>query len=112
MIVFGWAATIVGAVLFLAALGMTLHANSSVRVPFYRNAEVVPSASITMRSVGAGLLVFGAAALSLATSYWTLVVAVAVLAIVLIAIIIHNRKVESRSVRRNSMIDGENAHAS
>lgn len=33
-------------------LGITLRANPSTRVPFYRNAAVIPGGSVAMRAIG------------------------------------------------------------
>ncbi len=64
MDVFEWIAAVVGAVLFIASLIRTIRANPDTRIPFNRNPPVIPAGSIAMRSIGAGLLVFGGVALT------------------------------------------------
>src|SRR5690606_2043679 len=88
---FGWIAAIAGNALFIASLVLTVRANPGTRIPFYRNAPVIPVGSIAMRSIGAGLLVFGAVGLSSAFGYWSvLIVFVGVMA-AMVVIPIHNR---------------------
>lgn len=88
---FGWVAAIAGNVLFIASLVLTVRANPGRRIPFNRNPPVVPPGSIAMRSIGAGLLVFGAVGLSSMFDYWSvLIVFVGVLA-AMVVIPIHNR---------------------
>ena len=70
MDVFGWIAAVVGAVLFFASLIRTIRANPDTRIPFNRNPPVIPAGSITMRSIGAGLLVFGGVTLINALGVW------------------------------------------
>jgi hypothetical protein len=64
MIKFGWISAFTGAALFFASLIHTIRANPDVRIPFYRNPQIIPAGSIAMRSIGAGLLVFGGVALT------------------------------------------------
>ena len=92
MDVFGWIATAVGTVLFIASLIRTIRANSSTRIPFYRNPPILPAGSIAMRSIGGGLLVFGAAALTGVLGTWSMVVVVGVVLATLTVITIHNRR--------------------
>lgn len=97
MIVFGWLAAVAGGILFHTALASTLRANPDVRIPFARNAQVVPAGSVTMRAVGAGLLVFAAVALSTAGWYVPLVIVVAGPIVALAVIGLHNRRVARRA---------------
>lgn len=64
MILFGGVAALVGVVLFHVALRMTLRANPKTRIPFNRNAAIIPGGSVAMRVIGAGLIVLGAVLLS------------------------------------------------
>ncbi|MFD5214492.1 hypothetical protein [Microbacterium sp. NPDC058345] len=54
MFALGVLAATVGAVLFHVSFGRTLRANRAVRVPFHRNAAIVPPASTALRAAGAG----------------------------------------------------------
>ncbi|WP_309128149.1 hypothetical protein [Microbacterium sp.] len=91
MFALGVLAATVGAILFHVSLGMTLRANSAVRVPFRRNAAIVPPGSIALRAAGAGLLVLGAVLLSTESWFWPLIIVVAGPVTALVAITIHNR---------------------
>ncbi|MBC7671920.1 MAG: hypothetical protein H7247_05815 [Polaromonas sp.] len=62
------------------------------RIPFYRNPPIIPAGSIAMQSIGGGLLVFGAAALTGVLGTWSMVVVVGVLLATLTVITIHNRR--------------------
>lgn len=92
MDVFGWIAAAVGTVLFIVSLIRTIRANPDTRIPFYRNPLIIPAGSIVMRSIGAGLLVFGAVSLTGALGTWSVVVVVGVLLATLIVITVHNRR--------------------
>ncbi len=61
---FGVLLSLAGSILFLTALAMTLRANATSTVPFWRNPAETPVGSVAMRSIGAGLLVFGAVMLT------------------------------------------------
>lgn len=98
MILLGGVAALVGIVLFHMALGMTLRANPSTRVPFYRNAAVIPGGSVAIRAIGAGLIVLGAVLLSTSAWYWPFIVVLAGPVAALIVINLHNRKVSDQPV--------------
>lgn len=83
--------------LFHSALRRTLLANPDARIPFYRNATVVPAGSITMRASGSALLVVGAVVLSSDEWYWPFVIVFIGPVIALGAIQIHNRNVQRRA---------------
>lgn len=89
---FGWFAAIIGAVLFYASLIRTIRANPDVRIPFYRNPPTIPVGSIGMRSIGAGLLVFGGAALTTVFGTWIVTGVVGVPLISLTVITVHNHR--------------------
>jgi len=97
MLVFGWFSATVGVALFHLALSLTLHANPAARIPFYRNAEVVPSGTVMMRAGGAGLIVLGAALLGTFAWYWPFVVVLAGPIAALAVILLHNKKVTARA---------------
>lgn len=98
MDVFGWIAAVVGAVgavgamLFIASLIRTIRANPDTRIPFNRNPPVTPAGSIAMRSIGAGLLVFGGVALTNAHGTWSMIVVVGVVLVTLAVITVHNHR--------------------
>lgn len=95
MDVFGWIAAVVGAVgavLFIASLIRTIRANPDTRIPFNRNPPVIPAGSIAMRSIGAGLLVFGGAALTNTLGIWSVIVVVGVVLVILAIITVHNHR--------------------
>ncbi|MDA4892705.1 MULTISPECIES: hypothetical protein [Microbacterium] len=100
MIVFGGFAAVVGVVLFHMALGMTLRANPTARVPFYRNAAIIPNGSVAMRAVGAGLVVLGSVLLGTSAWYWPFVVVLAGPVAALIVIALHNRRVSTQPAGR------------
>lgn len=87
---------LVGVVLFHVALGMTLRANPASRVPFYRNAAIIPGGSVAMRVIGAGLIVLGVVLLSTSAWYWPFIVVLAGPVAALTVITIHNRKVTNQ----------------
>ncbi|MCE7481059.1 hypothetical protein LZG07_03820 [Microbacterium profundi] len=82
--------------LFHVALGMTLRANPASRVPFYRNAAIIPGGSVAMRVIGAGLIVLGVVLLSTSAWYWPFIVVLAGPVAALTVITIHNRKVTNQ----------------
>ena len=92
MNVFGILLTAAGLVLFSTALAMTIRANGGRRIPFWRNAEVVPRGSVAMRSIGAGFLVFGAVLLSADAGWWALLVVLIAFGVVLLRISLHNSR--------------------
>ncbi|MGL3150032.1 hypothetical protein ACSS7Z_06675 [Microbacterium sp. A82] len=102
MILFGGVAAIVGVVLFHVALGMTLRANPVTRIPFHRNAVAIPSGSVALRALGAGLIVLGAVLLGTIAWYWPFIVVLAGPVAALIVITLHNRKVANRSAGHNA----------
>ncbi len=95
MLMFGWIAATVGIVLFHVALTMTLRANPTTRVPFYRNAEIVPSGSLAMRAVGAGLIVLATVLLSTKAWYWPLAIVLTGPIAAVTVIAFHNKKAEA-----------------
>lgn len=96
MIVLSGLAAVIGVILFHVALGMTMRANPTTRIPFYRNAEVIPAGSVAMRATGAGLLVFGIAMLATDAWYLPFIVVLVGPVVALAAIVIHNRRVVSQ----------------
>jgi len=98
MIAFGWAVAILGAVLFHAALIMTVRANPDTRIPFDRNAEIVPTGSVAVRACGAGLIVLGAVLLGTDAWYWPFAVVLAGPVAALMVITFHNMKVAARAI--------------
>jgi hypothetical protein len=92
MDVLGWITASIGAALFIASLIRTIRANPETRVPFYRNPPIIPAGSIAMRSIGAGLLIFGCLALTGTLDMWSMVLLVGVLLVTLTVITIHNRR--------------------
>lgn len=93
MLMFGSVAAVVGVVLFHVALARTLRANPATRLPFWRNAGVIPAGSIAMRATGAGLAILGAVLLSTHAWYWPFLVVLAGPVVALAAITLHNRRV-------------------
>lgn len=100
MLIVGWLAATVGVVLFHVALAVTLHANPANKLPFYRNAEVVPAGSVAMRSIGAGLIVLGAALVSTTAWYWPIAIVLAGPIVALTAITFHNLRIAARASGR------------
>src|SRR5690606_26500083 len=97
MILFSGLAAIVGVVLFHLALGMTLRANPTTRIPFHRNAEIIPGGSVAMRAIGAGLIVLGAALLGTNAWYWPFIVVLVGPVAALAVILLHNWKVANQA---------------
>ncbi|WP_435747244.1 hypothetical protein [Microbacterium sp. PMB16] len=98
MIVFGIALALGGLVLFFSSLAKTLRANADVAIPMWTNAAVVPPGSIAMRSLGGGLIVFGAVALIAGGGWWWLAMIVALSpSVAMVPILTHNRKVAQES---------------
>lgn len=90
---FGWIAVAVGIVLFIVSFARMVRANPDRRIPYFRNVEVNPSGTIAMRSIGAGVLVIGAAALTPTLGYWVAPIVFALPLIVMPATIaVHNRR--------------------
>ncbi|MGO1532287.1 MAG: hypothetical protein ACTIKQ_01720 [Microbacterium sp.] len=98
MILFGGVAALVGVVLFHVALRMTLRANPKTRIPFNRNAAIIPGGSVAMRVIGAGLIVLGAVLLSTSAWYWPFIVVLAGPVPAVTVVTIHNRKVPDQPV--------------
>ncbi|MDN3444143.1 hypothetical protein [Microbacterium sp. APC 3901] len=97
MFVFGISAAVAGIVIFHIALGMTLCANATTRVPLGRGAQITPGRSIALRAVGAGLIVLGGALVSTAGWHWTIMVVLAGPVAALVALTLHNRHVSRGS---------------
>lgn len=97
MTVAGLILTVIGGALFLIALVRTVRANPDARVPFNRNPQVIPAGTVAMRSVGAGLLVFGAVAMSATFDYWGVLFVLTCPIVALVVILIHNRRIGSVS---------------
>lgn len=96
MNVFGALLALAGAILFLASLVMTLRANATSPIPFWHNAVSTPAGSIGMRSIGAGLLVFGAVMLTANGWWWPVLFVLVVPGITFVAIALHNRRIALR----------------
>lgn len=93
MELFGWIAVAVGMGLFIVSFARMVRANPSTRIPYLRNPQVYPSGTIAMRSIGAGVLVIGAAALAPTLGYWVAPIVFALPLIVMPATIsLHNRR--------------------
>ena len=99
MDVFGWITIVAGAGLFIASLINTIRANPDVRIPFHRNPPTIPAGSIAMRSIGAGLLVFGLIALTDSFGTWSMLFIVGVALFALAAITVHNHRLTSTTTR-------------
>lgn len=93
---FGVLLSVAGSILFLTALAMTLRANATSTVPFWRNPVVTPVGSVAMRSIGAGFLVFGAVMLTAEGWWWPVLIVLAVPGIAFAALALHNRRVAVR----------------
>ena len=87
MELFGWIAVTVGMALFIVSFVQMVRANPDTRIPYFRNPEVKPSATITMRNIGVGVLAFGAAALAPTLGYWAALIVFALPLIVMPATI-------------------------
>lgn len=103
MITFGWSAAILGVVLFHAALIVTIRANPDTRIPFARNAEIIPTGSVALRVCGAGLIVVGTVLLCevlLGTDawYWPFAVVLAGPIVATMVVTFHNKKVAERTI--------------
>jgi len=93
MELFGWIAVTVGMALFTVSFVRMIRANPGRRIPYFRNPEINPSATIAMRSIGVGVLVIGAAVLAPTLGYWAALSAFALPLIVMPATIaVHNRR--------------------
>lgn len=98
MIVFGILIALAGIGLFVAALSMTIRANTDSPIPLWRSPAITPPGSITMRAIGSGLIIIGAAALSTSGWWWMALVVIAGPIIALVVIPVHNSRV-ARVVR-------------
>jgi len=98
MIIFGLVVSAVGGALFLLGLWQTVTANVHARIPYLANAAKVPVGSIAARSAGAGLMIAGAAALGQSAGLWAISPLVGVSAATVVAIAVHNRSIDRRSV--------------
>ena len=96
---FGWIAAVAGAVLFATSLIRTIRANPDARIPFNRNPPTIPAGSIAMRSIGAGLLVFGVVALTNSFGTWSMLLTVGVALFALAAITVHNHRLTTTTTR-------------
>jgi len=96
---FGWIAVVAGAGLFIASLIRIIRANPDARIPFNRNPSTIPAGSIAMRSIGAGLQVFGVVALTNSSGTWSLLFTVGVALFALAAITIHNHRLTWTTTR-------------
>ena len=85
--------TVAGLTLFFSALAVTLRANPRSRIPFWRNAESVPTGSVALRAIGAGFIVFGAVLSSAGGWWWPLIVVILGPGIALVVIAMHNARV-------------------
>ncbi|WP_406246970.1 hypothetical protein ACI7YT_16335 [Microbacterium sp. M] len=97
MFVFGVLAAVTGVVVFHLALASTMRANAGIRIPFFRNAEVVPRGSVVLRAIGAGLIVFGAVMLGLTAWYLPFLVILVGPVATFVAIVVHNRSTQRRA---------------
>ena len=93
MTVFGGLTALLGMLLFQRALGMTLRANPSTKIPYWRNAQVRPLGSTSLRALGAALLVMGAVLLGTTGWYWPFLLVLAGPGAALLSIATHNRRV-------------------
>lgn len=99
MLVFGWIALAAGSALFAFAFLRMIRANRETHIPYFRNPPVNPSGTITMRSVGMGLLIIGAAALVSTVGFWVVLHAAGFPLILTFAgIEAHNRWVNNSTV--------------
>lgn len=92
----GWALAIVGAALLLWSIAATVRANSTTRIPYWTRPEVIPRGSIITRSLGIGLIVFGAVTTVSPGGYWISALVVLLFLPGLIMIPVHNRRVARR----------------
>lgn len=97
MFVAGVVAAVLGIVLFHVALGKTLRANASDRIPAGRRPTVSPRGSVALRAAGAGLMILGAALVSGEGLHWTVLVLLAGPVAAMIAIGLHNQRVRQSS---------------
>jgi len=97
MFVFGVLAAVTGVVVFHLALASTMRANAGIRIPFFRNADVIPRGSVALRAIGAGLIVFGAVMLGLTAWYLPFVVILVGPVAAFVAIVVHNAAVQRRA---------------
>ncbi|UYO96636.1 hypothetical protein OED01_13655 [Microbacterium sp. M28] len=97
MFVFGVLAAVTGVVVFHLALASTLHANAGIRIPLFRNGEVVPRGSVALRAIGAGLIVFGAVMLGMTAWYLPFLVILVGPVAALVAIVVHNAAARRRA---------------
>ncbi len=93
MVTLWWVLAATGSALFLSSLALTLRANASTRVPYARNADVIPAGTVVARALGAALLVFGSVMVSVTAGAWAAAIPVAVALVALLAVAIHNRRV-------------------
>jgi len=93
MFIVGVLAAVAGIVLFHTALGRTITANATARIPFGSRPPVSPHGTVPMRALGAGLIVLGAVFVGTAGWQWTAMVVVAGPLTALAIIGLHNRRV-------------------
>lgn len=93
MTVAGLIMAVAGGGLFFVSLARTVLANPDTRVPFNRNPQVLPTSTVVTRSVGMGLLVAAAAALTPAIGFWSVAILLACPVVALAVIVVHNHRV-------------------
>jgi uncharacterized membrane protein YhaH (DUF805 family) len=96
MVVLGGIAAALGCALFHIALAMTLRRNPDRRIPWGRNAAVVPAGSVMIRAIGAGLIVLGTVGLATAAWYWAAAPVLVGPVAALVVIVVHNARVDAR----------------
>ncbi len=93
MAIFGWIAAVLGTTLFLVSFVRMVRANRGRRIPLLRNAAINPAGTVTMRSAGAALVVFGSAALASTIGYGSILPLLCVVLVMLLGITIHNQRI-------------------
>nr|WP_201468737.1 hypothetical protein [Microbacterium hydrocarbonoxydans] len=97
MFVVGVITAVAGIVLFHTALGYTIKANPTARLPFGRRPPISPRGTVEMRALAAGLIVLGAVLVGTSGWQWTAMVVAAGPIAALSVIALHNRRARLRA---------------
>lgn len=91
-----WLVIGAGFVASMWSMRMLLDANPDRLIPYFGNPERTPGWSIALRSVGAGLVVFGAGTLALDLGGWSVAIVLVGMLPPIIWMYRHNRRLEQQ----------------